>query len=107
MYASTIRFFMFDLCLDFCYDGSPLKRKEGLGMNKQRRSKVDAVIDKLRDIQEEINDILSEEEEYRDNIPENLQGSERYENADNNCSNLQSAADQVDEVISYLEESQA
>ena len=44
---------------------------------------------------------------YRDNMPENLHNSEKYENAENNCSNLQSAADQVDEVISYLEESQA
>ena len=76
-------------------------------MNKQRRVKVDDVIEKLRNIQSEIGDILSEEEEYRDNIPENLQGSEKYENAENNCDNLQNAIDQVDEVISYLEEAQA
>ena len=76
-------------------------------MNKQRRNRVDAVIEKLRDIQSEINDIQSEEEEYRDNIPENLQGSEKYENAENNCDNLQSASDEIDEVISYLEEAQA
>ena len=76
-------------------------------MNNQRRTRVDAVIEKLRDLQSDINDILSEEEEYRDNMPENLHNSEKYENAENNCSNLQSAADQVDEVISYLEESQA
>lgn len=76
-------------------------------MNKQRRVKVDDVIEKPRNIQSEIGDILSEEEEYRDNIPENLQGSEKYENAENNCDNLQNAIDQVDEVISYLEEAQA
>lgn len=83
------------------------KGKEDMIVNNVRRKHVDDVIEKLRNIQEEINDILSEEEEYRDNIPENLQGSEKYENAENNCSNLQSAADQVDEVISYLEEAQA
>ena len=76
-------------------------------MNNKRRVRVDDVIEKLRNIQSEIGDILSEEEEYRDNIPENLQGSEKYENAENNCDNLQSAVDQVDEVISYLEEAQA
>ena len=76
-------------------------------MNNQRRVRVDDVIEKLRNIQSEIGDILSEEEEYRDNIPENLQGSEKYENAENNCDNLQNAIDQVDEVISYLEEAQA
>ena len=78
-----------------------------LFMNNKRRVKVDDVIEKLRNIQSEIGDILSEEEEYRDNIPENLQGSEKYENAENNCDNLQNAIDQVDEVISYLEEAQA
>lgn len=76
-------------------------------MNKQRRNKVDDLIEKLRDLQSEIGDILSEEEEYRDNMPENLQNSEKHENADNNCDNLQNAVDQVDEVISYLEEAQA
>ena len=76
-------------------------------MNNQRRVRVDDVIEKLRNIQSEIGDILSEEGEYRDNIPENLQGSEKYENAENNCDNLQNAIDQVDEVISYLEEAQA
>lgn len=76
-------------------------------MNNKRRVRVDDVIEKLRNIQSEIGDILSEEEEYRDNIPENLQGSEKYENAENNCDNLQNASDQVDEVISYLEEAQA
>ena len=33
--------------------------------------------------------ILEEEQEYRDNIPENLQGSEWYENAENSCCTLE------------------
>ena len=75
-------------------------------MNKVRRKRVEEVIQRIEDLKAEIEDILSEEEEYRDNIPENMQQSERYENADNNCCNLQAAIDSIEEVVSYLEESQ-
>lgn len=75
-------------------------------MNKVRRKRIDEVISKLQDLQSEINDILEEETDYRDNIPENMQQSERYENAENNCDNLQYASDSIDEAVSYLEESQ-
>jgi hypothetical protein len=47
---------------------------------------------------------LAEEEEYRDNMPENLQGSERYETADTACDNLQSAIDSLEEAFEYLNE---
>lgn len=75
-------------------------------MNKARRKRVNDVIEKIQELQGEIEDILQEEEEYRDNIPENMQQSERYENADTNCDNLQSAIDSIEDVASYLEESQ-
>jgi len=76
-------------------------------MNKQRRECVDAIIEKLNDIQSMVNDVLDEESEYRDNIPDNLRNSEKYENAENNCDNLQRAIDSIDEAVSYLQEAQA
>lgn len=75
-------------------------------MNKVRRKRVEDVIQKIEELKAEVEEILDEESEYRDNIPENMQQSERYKNADNNCDNLQSAIDSIDEVVSYLEESQ-
>ena len=47
--------------------------------------------------------VLDEETEYRDNIPENMQGSERYEKADNACSDMGCAIDSLDEAILSVE----
>ena len=47
--------------------------------------------------------LQAEEEEYRDNIPENMQESERYEKADEACDNLSSAVDSLEEAISSIE----
>lgn len=87
-------------------------------MNKPRRKQIQDVIEKLSSLQsemevliEEIEGIQADEEEYRDNMPENLQGSERYERADTACDALESAKDSleeskdnIDEVVSSLEE---
>lgn len=73
-------------------------------MNKSRRKQIDEVISGLQSLQGSVESIMGDEECYRDNIPENLQGSERYEAADNACDALQNAYDGIDEVISYLEE---
>lgn len=48
-------------------------------------------------------DIQSEEEEYRDSIPENMQSGERYKRADEACDNLSDAVDNLEEVISSIE----
>lgn len=50
-------------------------------MNKVRRAALAALSEKLEEIEAALEE-LKEEEEYRDNMPENLQGSERYEAAD-------------------------
>lgn len=90
-------------------------------MNKARRKQIEDIKTRLADLQaemesliEDIETVCDEETEYRDNMPENLQGSERYELADAACENLESAKDtleenkdQIDEIISALEEAQA
>lgn len=74
-------------------------------MNKARRKRIEEVISKLQDLQGEIEDITSEEEEYRDNMPENLVNSEKYEVAENARCLLDSAYSSVDEAVEMLEES--
>ena len=51
-------------------------------MNKIRRKSLQAIIDQLEELKGSLEDLQAEEEEYRDNIPENMQESERYEKAD-------------------------
>ena len=81
-------------------------------MNKKRRKCIDSVIlkiNKLQDIieelQQDIEAIAADEQYYLDNIPENLQGSERYEAGENAVENLEDAIDWLDDIkTSELEE---
>ena len=72
-------------------------------MNKNRRKALKALMDQLEDIKSSLEEIQSEEEDYRDNIPENLQGSERYEIADTACDNLYDAVSSLEDAISSIE----
>lgn len=72
-------------------------------MNNTRRKTIRVIIGILNDTRNALDDVFDEEETYRDNMPENLQGSERYEKADEACDNLSDAVDGLDEVISSLE----
>jgi len=75
-------------------------------MNKERRKQLDELASKINEVKDELESIMKDEEEYRDNMPENLQGSERYEMADTACYEMQSALDSLDEAISSIEEAQ-
>lgn len=72
-------------------------------MNKFRRKALSDIIDQLEELKSSIEELQQEEEEYRDNMPENLQSSERYEIADNACSNLYDAVDSLENAISSIE----
>ena len=90
-------------------------------MNKTRRKAIEEVIKRLNDVQAEMEAILEdvdglkdEEQEYLDNMPENLQGSDRYSAAEEAVGNLEAARDtleelkdQIDDVTGGLEEAQA
>ena len=73
-------------------------------MNKARRKNIQDVVGQLEDLKSALEDVLHEEEEYRDNIPENLQGSERYEKADEACDTLSGAVDGLEDIITSLGE---
>ena len=60
-------------------------------------------MEQLESLKDELEGLLEEEEEYRDNIPENLQGSKRYEKAEDACSNLEDAVSTLEDVISSIE----
>lgn len=71
-------------------------------MNNQRRESIQKIADKLEEVKKSVNEIIqgiedikSDEQEYLDNIPENLQSSERY-----NIS--EEAIDRLDDTLDEL-----
>lgn len=71
-------------------------------MNAQRRKSIQEVIDQLEEIKSTIETLNDEEQEAYDNLPENLQGSERGEAMSEAADNLDSAFNSMDEVLEYL-----
>jgi len=82
-------------------------------MNKARRKRIASVIETLENItnydliettKDEIEDILWEEEDAYDNMPENLQYSMRGEESSDAIDSLQEAVDALEEAIDALNE---
>ena len=60
-------------------------------MNKLRRKILQRIFDQLTDLREEIEAVKDKEDESRENMPENFQGSERYEQSETASSNMDEA----------------
>lgn len=72
-------------------------------MNKNRRKALEEIRTQLSDLYDLLEEVKGEEEEYRDNMPENLQNSERHEIAENACENMDSALSSLEEALDYIE----
>ena len=70
-------------------------------MNRERRK---AILRAIANIESILQDILSDEQEAYDNMPESLQESENGLISAEAQENLESAIDALEEAISYLEE---
>lgn len=70
-------------------------------MNKARRKEIQKII---KDIENLVHSILSEEQVAFDNMPENLQGSWRGTESEDAQVSLESAIDALEEAIACLEE---
>ena len=82
-------------------------------MNKARRKRIGSVIhtleniidyDLIESVKDEIEDILYEEEDAYDNMPENLQYSMRGEESSDAIDSLQEAVDNLEEALDSLNE---
>lgn len=71
-------------------------------MNKPTRKRLQKMIDSLETLKAELEEIGENEQERLDNIPENLQGSERYEKAETICGYLEDAIYPFEEIIEKL-----
>lgn len=73
-------------------------------MNADRRRRLSAVAEKATELRDILSAVKEEEEEARDNIPENLQESERYQAMDEACDIIDDAAVLCDELLEKLQE---
>lgn len=73
-------------------------------MNKDRRARLTKAKGLLEEAVSMIEAIKDEEEEYKDNMPENLQGSEKYANAENAVEILDATLEQINVAVENIEE---
>ena len=71
-------------------------------MNNVRRKTLNEIKEKIEELRCDLEAVMNEEEDYRDNMPENLQNSERYEKADEACSTMSETIDILDDVVASL-----
>lgn len=73
-------------------------------MNKERRKRISDAMSAIGKIEELIQNILDEEQEAYENMPEGLQASENGMISEEAQENLDAAIEALEEAIGYLEE---
>lgn len=73
-------------------------------MNKARRTSLRKLAIKLHEINEELENIYCDEEEYFDNIPESLKNSEQATQSEEAISILQDSSSLIEEVINNIDD---
>ncbi len=73
-------------------------------MNNQRRKELRAALEEADNARSVIETCRDEEQECLDNIPENLQGSERYMVAEATMLLLDEAVDSLEVAVTMVEE---
>lgn len=73
-------------------------------MNAARRARIRAARKTLRNVCDEIVAVRDEEDEARDNMPENLAYSERYEQSEECSEAMNSTIDLIEEAIESLDD---
>lgn len=73
-------------------------------MNKKRKEELDDIISGMQGLRDRLQDVADDEQEAFDNMPENLQCSERCEQMEQNASDLYDVVDDFDRVIEAIED---
>ena len=72
-------------------------------MNNDRRTRIKQAVGMLQEALSILETARDEEQEYYDNMPESLQGSERGEAAEQAVSNLEDVCSNLEDAISSAE----
>lgn len=73
-------------------------------MNKTRRSEIEQLVEQLRNLKVEIDNLGVDESDALESLPENLQDGDQGARMQAAVDALEFASDTVDEVIEHLEE---
>lgn len=73
-------------------------------MNRYRRKDLREISAQVEELRDALETIKGDEEEYLENMPQNLQGSERYETAEEAVSNMEDAISSLEDAISSIGE---
>lgn len=72
-------------------------------MNNKRRDLLRQALHNLEVAETQINTALDEEQDCLSNLPENLEGSDRYESMENVVDNLEDALSSLEDVKENVE----
>lgn len=73
-------------------------------MNKARRQQLRKWLEDIEGIKSELETICSDEQDYFDNMPENLQGSQRGSDAEEAIEQMNEAVEYIEDAISIIED---
>lgn len=73
-------------------------------MNKKRRQWLETIINKLEEQRDELESLQQEEQEAFDNLPASIACTERGEEMEENADDLETAKDDLDNVICNLQD---
>ena len=73
-------------------------------MNKQRKQKIRDVRKEIESCKENLQKVLDEEQDYFDNMPENLQGSMRGSDSEDAIDTMENCIEDLENIIKELTE---
>lgn len=73
-------------------------------MNKTRRKWIESLVEKLYEIQSDVDSIADEENEAYENLPEGIQDSDRGNTMYENVDDLQDISNGIEDTIDRLNE---
>lgn len=74
-------------------------------MNNNRRKQIQEAVQELEHIKSVFENIRDEEQEYFDNMPENMQGGDKGQSSESAISSLDDVINSIEESITSAEES--
>ena len=72
-------------------------------MNNTRREKLKKALIMINEIRDIVNQICDQEQECLENFPENLQGTDRYDDMEIAVDNLTEAIEKLEEAEEYIQ----
>lgn len=76
-------------------------------MNKQRRAEIYDLAKRFDSLKDEVQQILEDEQQYFDDMPENFQNGDKGEKAQSAIDALEAAASNIEELMENLNEATA